>query len=83
MARHYILLLTNAEKRAIKTHVTTYEHYNPDTGKTAYDGPTILSKKIQKMRPNVQVNVFNKIGTLKGVILASCNNNVVEWISNM
>ena len=37
-----ILFLTNATKLAINTHVTTYEHYNHDTGKTAYNGPTIL-----------------------------------------
>ena len=39
MAHHDLLLLTNAEKRSIKTHVTTYEQYNPDTVETAYDGP--------------------------------------------
>ena len=43
MAHHSLTFLTNAAKRLINTHVTTNEHYNPDTGKTAYDGPTILS----------------------------------------
>ena len=32
MAHHALLFLTDAEKRSIKTHVTTYEHYNPDAG---------------------------------------------------
>ena len=34
MAHHALLLLTNAEKRSNKTHVTTYKNYNPDTGET-------------------------------------------------
>ena len=48
MAHHVLLLLTDAEKRAINTHVTTCDHYNPDTGETDYYGPTILSIIFQK-----------------------------------
>ena len=59
MSHHALLLFAYAAKRAVKTHVTTYEHYNPDTVKTSYDGPTILSIIFQTMRPNVRVNVFN------------------------
>ena len=33
------------------------------------------------MRPNVHVNVFHKIASMKDITLESCNNNVVEWIS--
>ena len=83
MAHHALLFLTYAEKLAIKTHVTTYEHYNIDNGETAYGVPTILSIVFQMMRPNVWVNVFNYIGTIKDVTLASCDNNVVECISKM
>ena len=83
MARHDLLLLTDAEKIAIKIHVTNYEHYNPDAGKTAYDVPTIMSIIFQTMRPNARFNVFNDFGTVKDVTMASCNNNVVDWISRM
>ena len=83
MAHHALLLFTDAAKQSIKTHVTTYEHYNPDTGEAAYDGPKILSIILQTMRPNVRVDVFNKIGTMKDVILESCDNNAVKWISKM
>ena len=83
MDNHDLLFLTDTAKRAIKTHVTTYEHYNPETGETAYNGPTILSIIFQTMPLNGRVNVFNEIGTMKDVTLASCNNNVVEWISKM
>ena len=83
MAHHTLLLFTDAAKRDIKTHVTTYYHYNPDTGETAYNGPTILSIILQKMRQNIQVNVFNNIGSMKDVTLASCNTNYIEWVSKM
>ena len=71
ISHHALLFLTDEENQAIKTHVTTYEHYNPDTGKTAYDGPTIFSIIFQAMRLNVRVNVFNEIGTMKDVTLVS------------
>ena len=77
------LLLTDAEKRSIKTHVTTYDNYNPDTGETAYDGPTILFIIFQTMLPNGRVDVFNKIGSMKDVTLEICNNKFVECISKM
>ena len=83
MAHHALLFLTDSEKRAIKTHVTTYDHYNPDTGKTSYDGPIILSIMVQTMRRNVRVKVFNKIGSMKDATLASCDNTVVEWVFKM
>ena len=83
MYHHALLLFTDAAKRAVKTHVTTYEHYNPDTVETAYDGPTILSIIFQTIRLNVRVNVFNKIGTMTDVTLASYDDNVVEWITKM
>ena len=83
MDHHALLLLTDTAKLSIKNHVTTYEHCNPDTGETAYDGPKILSIIFQKMRPNVRVNVFNEIGTMKDVTLESCDNNVFECIYNM
>ena len=83
MAHHALLFLTNSAKLAIDTHVTTYEHYNPDTGKTDYDGPKILSIIFQTMRPNVQVNVFNEIGSMKDVTLEICDDNIVEWISKV
>ena len=35
------------------------------------------------MSPNVRVNVFREIASMKDVTLASSNNNVVEWISRM
>ena len=35
------------------------------------------------MRPNVRVNVFREIASMKYFTLASCNNNVVKWISQM
>ena len=78
MVHRALLFLTDASKLSTKTHVTTYENYNPDTGEMAYNGPTILSIIFQMMHPNVQVNVFNKIGTMKDVTLESCDNNVVE-----
>ena len=80
---HALLFLTNAVKLSIKTHVAIYVNYNPDTGKTAYNGTTILSIIFQMMRSNVQVNVFNKIGTMKDATLASYNNNINEWINKM
>ena len=70
ISHHALLFLTDAAKRAIKTHITTYEHYYPDTGETYYDGPTILSIIFQTMRPNVRVNVFNDIGSMKDITLA-------------
>ena len=75
--------MTDAEKRVINTYVTIYDHYNPYTGETAYDVPTILSIIFQTMRRNVRVDVLNEIGTMKDVTLASFNNNVIEWISRM
>ena len=83
MPHHALLFLTYAAKQSIKTHVTTYDHYNPDTGETDYKGPTILSIIFQTMRPNVRVNIFNEFGTMKDVTLTSCDNNVVEWIFKM
>ena len=35
------------------------------------------------MHPNVRVNVFREIASMKDVTLESCNNNVVECISQM
>ena len=35
------------------------------------------------MRPNVRINAFREIDSMKDVTLASSNNNVVEWISKM
>ena len=83
MAYHALLFLNDEAKRAITTHIRTYEHYNPATGKNAYDGPTILSIIFQTMRANDWVNFFKEIGSMKDVTLASCDNNVVEWISKM
>ena len=80
MAHHALLFLTNSAKRSIKTHVTTYENYSPDTGETTYDVPTILSIIFQKLCPNVWVNVFNKIGSMKDVILARCDGNHANLI---
>ena len=83
MAHHDLLFLTDESKQVINIHVKTYENYNTYNGKTAYDVPTILSIIFQTMRPNVRVNIFNKIGTMKDVTLSSCNNNIFEWVSKM
>ena len=48
-----------------------------------YDGPTVLALILRTMRPNVRANVFREIASMIYVTLESCNNNVVEWISQM
>ena len=83
LAHHCLAHLTKGGRRTIKTHVDSYEYFNTITGETAYDGPIVLALILRTMRPNVHVNVFREIASMKDVTLASCNNNVVEWISQM
>ena len=83
LAHHCFNHLTEGVRRTIKTHVDSYEYFNATTGETACDGPTILALILRTMRPNVRVNVFREITSMKDVTLASFNNNVVEWISQM
>ena len=83
LAHHYFDHLTEGGRQTIKTHVDSYEYFNSTTGETAYDGTTVLALILRTMRPNVRVNVFREISSMKDVTLASCNNNVVEFISQM
>ena len=75
--------LTEGGQRTIKTHVDSYNYFNAATGETAYDGTTVLALILRTMHPKVSVNVFREIASMKDVTLESCNNNVVEWISQM
>ena len=81
LAHHCFAHLTKGGRRTIKTHVDSYEYFDATTGETAYDGPTVLALILCNMRPNVRVNVFREITSMKDVTLTSCNKNVVEWIS--
>ena len=83
ISHHCIAHLTKGRRRTIKTHVDSYEYFNATTGETSYDGPTVLVLILSNMRPNVRVNLFREIASMKDVTLASCKNNVVEWISKM
>ena len=83
LAHHFFAHLTEGGRLTIKTHLDSYEYFNDTTGETAYDGPTVLALILRTMRPNVRVNVFREISSMKDVTLESCNNNVVEWISQM
>ena len=83
LAHHCLAQLNEGGRRTIKTHVDSYEYFNATTGETAYDGPTVLTLILCTMRPNVCVNVFREISSMKYVTLASCNKNMVEWISKM
>ena len=83
LAHHCLAHLTEGGRRTIKTHVYSYDYFNATTAETAYESPTVLALILLTMRPNVCVNVFLEIASMKYVTLASCNNNVVEWISQM
>ena len=83
MAHHCLSFLTEAAKRTIKTHIDAYEHFNETTGESAFDGPTVLALILRTMRPNVRVNVFKEIASMKDVTLSTCDNDVVEWLSQM
>ena len=83
LTHHCLAHLNEGGRRTIKTHVNYYEYFNTTTGETAYDGTTVLALILCTMRPNVRVNVFCEIASMKDVTLESCNNNVVEWISQM
>ena len=83
LTHHCLDHLTEGGRRTIKTHVDSYEYFNSTTGETAYDGPTVLVLILRTMRPSVCVNVLREIASMKDVTLASCKNNVVEWISQM
>ena len=83
LAHHCFAHFTEGWRQAIKTQVDSYYYFNATTGETAYDCPTVLALILCTMRPNVRVNVFCEIASMKDVTLESCNNNVVEWISQM
>ena len=83
LTHHCLAHLTEGGRKTIKTHVDSYKYFNAITGEIDYDGPTVLVLILRTMRPNVCVNVFREIASMKYVTLASCNNNVVEWISQM
>ena len=83
ISHHCIAHLTKGRRRTIKTHVDSYEYFNATTGETSYYGTTVLALILHTMCPNVCVNVFCEISSIKYVTLASCNNNVVEWIYKM
>ena len=76
-AHHCLTHLTKGGRRTIKTRVDSYEYFNATTGETAYDGPTVLALLLCTMYPNVRVNVFRVISSMKDVTLESCNKNVV------
>ena len=78
LTHHCLAHLTEGGWQTIKTHVDSYKYSNATTGETAYDGPTVLALILRTMRPNVGVNMFREIASMKDVILASCNNKLVE-----
>ena len=82
-AHHCLAHLNEGGRRTIKTHVDYYHYFNSITGETSYDGTTVLALILRTMHSNVCVNVFREIASMKDFTLASCNNNVVEWISQM
>ena len=63
--------LTEGGWQTIKNHVNSYEYFNTTTGEIAYDGPTVLEFILRTMRPNVRVNVFREIASMKDITLAS------------
>ena len=83
LTHHCFAHLTEGGRRTIKTHVDSYEYFNATTGETDYYCTAVLELILRTMRPNVRVNVFIGIASMKYFTLASCNNNVVEWISQM
>ena len=83
LVHHCFAHLTDGGRRTINNHVDSYEYFNATTGETYYDGPTVLALFLCTMCPNVCVNVFREISSMKDVTLEICNNNVVEWISQM
>ena len=78
LAHHCLAHLTEGGRRTIKTHVDSYEYFNATTGETSYDGPTVLVLILSNMRPNVRVNVFREIASMKYVTLESCKR---MWLS--
>ena len=83
MANHALQSLTPAARMAIKTGEEWYEWYNDDTGETAQDGLTVITLILQKMRPDVRINVFNELARIKTIALAQHSNSIVEWTTAM
>ena len=78
LAHHCLAHLTEGGRRTINTHVDSYDYYKTTTGETDYDGPTVLALILRTMRPNVRVNVFPEIASMKYVTLESCK---TMWLS--
>ena len=83
LTHHCLAHLTKWGRQTIKTHVNSYEYFKANTVETSYDGPTVLALILRTMHSTVRVNLFREISSMKYVTLASCNNNVVDWISKM
>ena len=65
MAHHYMELLTPKAQGLMKIYQSQYEWFHDKSSKTTQDGLTLTTIILQKMRPNVRINVFNEILKIK------------------
>jgi len=82
---HHCLTLLTIEVRAMimVRKQMMYTWYDPESGETIKDGLIILFLILQKIRPNVRINVFNEISKLKELKPKQFNFNIVQWLSEL
>ena len=76
MTNDTLALLTHKVQKATKIYQPMYEWHHKESGDTAQDGLTLVTIVLQKMHPNVQINISNKIGRIKQLKLSQYNSNV-------
>ena len=67
----------------MKIYQSQYEWLHDGSGETIQDGLTLATIILQKMRPNVRINVFNEILKIKQLKLDQYGNNVTTWLTKM
>ena len=83
LATHALKSLTPEAVKSLQTNQGVYEWYHPISGETAEDGLTVMAIILQKMRPNVKINVFNEISKIKRLDLSAHGGNITAWSSAM
>ena len=83
MAHHCIQLLTPEAQGLMKIYQSQFEWFHDGSGETIQDGLTLATLILQKMRPNVKINVFNEIMKIKQLKLDQFGNNVTTWLTKM
>ena len=83
LGHQLLALLDEASRRIIMVNEDQFVWFNEDTGEVVYDGLTVLFFILQIARPNVKVNVYNKIQKLNLIKLSDHQGNVILWLISM